>query len=84
MKPLTYILVLLGVLTAFCGPVSAQTPGTPGPNCLFPLACPGPVPPKPEPLLGPPEEQVEAPLPADHAAKHRRHLRKKAAKTDAQ
>jgi hypothetical protein len=73
-------------------PTLAQAPaaaGTsePSMSCrLFPLACPGPTPPKPEPLLGTPEEQTEAaaPPPAERPVKHRRQTHKQASTHAAQ
>ena len=38
---------------------------------LFPLACPGPVPTPPPPLMGAPEEQAQAPTEAPPKPKHR-------------
>ena len=50
---------------------------------LFPLACPGPAPEKPQPLLGTPEEQAQAPSPsAPVKGKHR--PRKHASRSTAQ
>ena len=80
---------LAGLMTlALLVPASAQQPapqGEPSAACrLFPLACPGPTPPPPEPLLGPPEEQMDVateppPAPAKHVATHRHRARKHAA-----
>lgn len=72
-------LAVSGLLAAVILPASAQEPST---GCrLFPLACPGPTPAPPPPLLGTPEEQAQAapPMPAKHAMK-RRAARKRAAK----
>lgn len=77
---------LLGVavLTAATA-VAAQT-AEPSMGCrLFPLACPGPVPAPPPPLLGTPEEQAaQEPAVAPVATKHHRRVRKHAASTTAQ
>ncbi len=71
-------LTVAGLLTSMLGaPAFAQTAS--GANCLFPLACPGPTPPKPEPLYGPPEDQAAA-QPAEPAPKPRHHVRKHVAK----
>jgi hypothetical protein len=78
MRSCVVTLAGLGLLTAVLGgPALAQTAG--GPNCLFPLACPGPTPPKPEPLLGPPEDQTAA-MPAEPAPKPAHHRKKHVAK----
>ena len=76
MKVAMSALALLAVSAGFCGPSFAQTPGNGAPNCLFPLACPGPVPSKPEPLYGPPEDQMAAqPAEPKMNTKHRAHRR---------
>ena len=59
----------------------AQVSAPGGGNCLFPLACPGPVPPKPEPLLGPPEDQAASAALAEPAPKIKHHARRQAKKT---
>jgi hypothetical protein len=74
-----YTLALAGLIAGLCGPTFAQTPGPGGPNCLFPLACPGPVPPKPEPLYGPPEDAATV-QPAEDQPRPKHHVRKRVAK----
>lgn len=74
-------LAIFGMLVfASALPASAQEQST---ACrLFPLACPGPTPAPPPPLMGPPDEQVEAAPPmmrTKHAPK-RRHVQKHMAK----
>ena len=56
----------------------AQAGSEPSAACrLFPLACPGPTPPMPQPLLGAPEEQAEAPPRVEHAKRRTRVVHKK-------
>ena len=71
-------LAMLGLGTA----ASAQT-AEPSMGCrLFPLACPGPVPSPPPPLLGTPEEQAaEAPPVAPRPVRHRQRAHKHVDKT---
>jgi hypothetical protein len=79
MRSCVVTLAGLGLLTAVLAtPAFAQTAGS-GPSCLFPLACPGAAPPKPEPLLGPPEDQTAA-MPAESAPKPVHHRKKHVAK----
>jgi hypothetical protein len=72
-----YALACIGLLIS-AAPTYAQTGGS-GSSCFFPLACPGPTPPKPEPLLGPPEDKAEA-QPAEPATKTKRQAHRRAAK----
>ena len=73
-------LAILGLLMASAGPSFAQAPDAGGPSCIFPLACPGATPAKPEPLLGPPEEQADVPPAVAPVAKHKTRTHKKVAK----
>ena len=69
---------LAGLITlASLLPALAQE-AAPSMTCrLFPLRCPGPVPTRPTPLLGTPEEQAqEAPPPAEVPVKHKHRVRK--------
>ena len=79
--------LIAAALIAMSMPALAQTAGSDSTMCrVFPLACPGPVPPKPAPLLGPPEDQAAAAAPSEQPAahKHRAHVRKKVVKAKAQ
>lgn len=88
MRRIKLVAGLSGLLTlALLGSASAQTPAAePGMGCrLFPLACPGPVPPKPAPLIGTPEDQAaEAAPPVQPMAKHRRKAHRHAAAAPAE
>lgn len=71
------VLGAIGLAAALISsPAFAQTAT---PSCLFPLACPGAVPPKPEPLYGPPEDQAAAEQPAQPTTRVKHHARKHAA-----
>ena len=80
MKTIALSLAAFGLLVSSS---FAQTSAPSGGKCLFPILCPGPVPPKPEPLLGPPEDQSSTadaePAPK---AKHRARREVKKAKSE--
>ena len=89
MHRMTLVAGFSGLLTlALLGSASAQTPAAePSMGCrLFPLACPGPVPPKPAPLMGTPEDQAAeaAPPPAAMPSKHHRKAHRHAAAAPAE
>ena len=65
------LILSAAIVTVLAGPAMAQ-------NCLFPIACPGPVPSKPEPLYGPPEDQASPEQPIQKAQGPKRHARKHA------
>lgn len=68
-------LLIVSVLGSAVAQDAAQSSG---PHCLFPLFCPGPVPPVPPPLIGAPDDPAEAPPPpVEHVAKHKRVAHKK-------
>ena len=82
-------LAFMGAFAVVClvpALAQAQAGSEPSTACrLFPLACPGPTPPIPQPLLGAPEEQAEAPPPVQHAKRRKRAVHKThAAKPDSQ